>query len=195
VLDAPLGPEPALRYNQAGVAYMRGHAGIVITGADETTNVSVFSVGRANAVNQALFIADMTYDGVADIAFIAIASTNGKFGGVRTANASFFASRGYTGLYAPGVEFTGPVFIADISASDAAIPVLKVGSASDVRITGGNLAQANAHTLNVTGLTQVRFVAGSTSAGRILAAQANRARWVDEEGFDVTSRVVVNPTP
>jgi hypothetical protein len=39
-------PAPAANYNQPGVNYVRGHVGIVITGADETTNLSVFSVGR-----------------------------------------------------------------------------------------------------------------------------------------------------
>src|SRR5690606_17163673 len=43
-LAAPTGPALPLKYNQ-NVTYMKGHASIVITGADESTNVSVFSVG------------------------------------------------------------------------------------------------------------------------------------------------------
>ena len=69
-------------------------AGIVLTGANESTNLSVFSVGKANAANQALFRSDVTYDGFADIAFIAITSTDGKFGGLRAANANCFAAKG-----------------------------------------------------------------------------------------------------
>ncbi|HYD83969.1 MAG TPA: immunoglobulin domain-containing protein, partial [Opitutus sp.] len=93
VLDNPTDPAPPANYNQT-VNYMKGHAGIVITGATEQTNVSVFSVGKATAVNQALFKDNVTYDGIADISFIAISSSNGKFGGVRTANANYFAAKG-----------------------------------------------------------------------------------------------------
>ncbi len=103
VLDVPSGPAEAKLYRQPGVTYMRGHAGLVITGADETTNVSVFSVGKLTAVNPALFRDDVTYDGVADLAFIAILSRDGKFGGVRAANANFWSTTGLTGIYAPDV--------------------------------------------------------------------------------------------
>ncbi len=134
---------PPVKYNQTEVRYVSGHAGIVIVGADESTNVSVFTVGRATAFDPTgaydlskaitpdndpanngnpLFqghpLAD--YDGVADIAFIAISSANGKFGGVRTANAVYQNGVGMVGLYAPGVEFLGPVFIGDIRGSDDA---------------------------------------------------------------------------
>jgi hypothetical protein len=195
VLSASSPPAPPARYNQP-VNYMKGHAGIVITGADETTNVSVFSVGRGNAVNQALFRDDVTYDGVADIAFIAISSPNGKFGGVRTADASFFASSGYTGLYAAGVEFTGPVNIGDINASGTAIPVLRIGTGdSGVRITGGDLKQDNSAAVEVSGITQLLFTAGATSRGTTsdLPAQVNQGKLVDPNGTDVTSQIVVNP--
>src|SRR3954469_21085245 len=50
VLDSATGPAAPLKYNQPAVSYMKGHATIVIAGANETTNTSVFSVGRANAV-------------------------------------------------------------------------------------------------------------------------------------------------
>jgi hypothetical protein len=59
-LDNASGPAPAVNYNQPAVAYMKGHARIAIAGADETTNVSVFSVGRSNAANQGLFRGDVT---------------------------------------------------------------------------------------------------------------------------------------
>src|SRR5690606_17794825 len=47
VLENASGPAAPLHYTQPGVTYMKGHAGVVIAGADETTYVAVFSVGRA----------------------------------------------------------------------------------------------------------------------------------------------------
>jgi outer membrane protein assembly factor BamB len=194
VLDNASGPAPAVNYDQPSISYMKGHAGIVITGADETTNVSVFSVGRITAVNQALFKPDVTYDGMADLAYIAIASANGKFGGVRAANASFLATKGITGIYAPGVSFTGPVRVGDIAASDTAAPVLVLGSASDTLITGGDLLQPNNRPVVVAGIVQLKFVAGTTSHGTLLIAQTNRAQ-LEQDNVNVTAQVVLNPSP
>ena len=194
VLDSASGPAAAVNYNQPGVTYMKGHAGIVISGADDTTNVSVFSVGKITAVNQALFQHGVNYDGVADLAFLAILSGNGKFGGIRTANASYVAAKGLTGLYAPGVQFLGPIYIGDINASDAAIPVLLLGSAADTQITGGDLLQTNGQPVKISGVTQLKFVAGTTSQGVALPAQTNRAH-LQQNGADVTAQVVVNPAP
>lgn len=194
LLDGATGPAPPENYHQPAVGYMKGHAGLVISGADETSNVSVFSVGRANAVDQALFRSDVTYDGFADIAFIAITSANGKFGGVRTANASYFAMRGLTGIYAPEVQFMGPVFVGDINASDSATPVLVLGSGGDVRVTGGNFLQANGRPVRVSGIAQLKFVAGSSSHGAYVAAQPSKGR-LEQKGTDVTVQIVVNPDP
>ena len=194
VLDSPSGPAVAQKYNQPDVSYMKGHASIVITGANETTNVAVFSVGPITAVNQALFRSGVTYDGVADIAFIAIFTTNGKFGGVRTANASYFATNGVTGIYAPGVQFAGPVYVGDISASATATPMIILGSASDTRITGGDLLQANNQSVKVSGITQLKFTDGSTSQGVALPAQVNRSV-LTQNGVDVTAQIVVLQTP
>ncbi|HWL17759.1 MAG TPA: carbohydrate binding domain-containing protein, partial [Opitutus sp.] len=156
-------PAPPQNYNQ-GISYMRGRAGIVIVGADERTNLSIFTVGRATANDPTghfditkpvsstndpatngslLFVghANTHYDGIADVAFVAIASTNGRFGGLRAANAHFSAERGLTGVYAPGVAFTGPVYLGNIAAEALATPAILLGSASDVRITGGSLLQ------------------------------------------------------
>jgi uncharacterized delta-60 repeat protein len=192
VLDAPSGPSIAENYNQPGVSYMQGHAGIVITGANETTNVSVFSVGKLTAVDQSLFRSDVAYDGVADLAYLAISSTDGKFGSVRTGNASYFATHGITGLYAPGVQFTGPVNLGDISGYDAATAMLVVGSASDLNITGGDLWQANRQAVEVSGINQLKFIDGMTSNGTLLQAQSNRAQ-LKEGDVDVTGKIVVNP--
>jgi hypothetical protein len=185
VLDGADVPAPAANYYQPDVNYVRGHARIVITGADETTHLSVFTVGRNTAVNQALFRPEVVYDGVADLASIAILSRNGKFGGLRAANANFYASDGLTGIYAPGVEFTGPVYVGDINAYDASQAVLVLGAAADVRITGGDLFQANDRNMMVDGFTALQFTDGTSSHGTIFSAQTNRARLV-REGQDVT---------
>lgn len=192
VLDGATGRAPPECYHQPDVLYMKGHAGIVIVGATEQTNLSVFTVGRATAVDQSLFRADIDYDGVADLAFVAIASESGRCGGVRAGNAAFSAARGHTGLYAPGVAFDGPVYLGNVGAFDAARPVLVVGAASEVRITGGDLLQPNGEPVQVRGIGRLRFTAGSDSHGRALAAQTNRAV-LQESGIDVTAQIVVNP--
>ncbi|HYD84694.1 MAG TPA: immunoglobulin domain-containing protein, partial [Opitutus sp.] len=92
VMDGASTPTPAANYNQPGVDYVKGHVGLVITGANETSNLSIISVGPITAVNQSLFKSDVTYDGVANIAFVAIQSSNGKFGSIRTGNVHYFAS-------------------------------------------------------------------------------------------------------
>ncbi len=188
-LDNVSGPALPVNYNQ-GTVYMKGHANIVIAGANESTNVSVFSVGRLTAVNQTLFSKPVSaYDGFADIGFIAILSTNGKFGGLRTANASYSATQGYTGVYAPGVAFVGPVYVGDINAAGTATPGLILGSADITQINGGDLAQLNGAAVKVSGVTQLKFVAGMTSQGVALPAQAAIGR-LEQNGADVTSQLV-----
>src|SRR5690606_15846447 len=75
-----------------------------------------------------LFKAGESYDGVADVALINISSETGRFGGVRAANARFYAVAGYTGVFAPGVRFSGPVYAHDVNARDDATPVLVTGA-------------------------------------------------------------------
>ncbi|HVU26003.1 MAG TPA: DUF4347 domain-containing protein [Opitutus sp.] len=193
VMDDASAPAPAANYNQPGVDYTKGHAGVVITGADETSNLNIFTVGRLTAVNQALFKDDVDYAGIADIAFVAIQSKNGKFGAVRTGNVTYYASQGFTGVYAPGVEITGPVNIGEISAYDSARPVIVLGSCASSSITGGSLLQPNGQPIVVSGLTQLKFVDGTTSAGVVLPAQHNQGV-LQDNGVDVTDQVVVNPT-
>ncbi|HWA88171.1 MAG TPA: immunoglobulin domain-containing protein, partial [Opitutus sp.] len=219
VLDDPSGPANPVNYTQ-DFAYMKGHVGLVVAGADETTNISVFTVGRATAFDPTghynILVAPSTpgsggpndpaangsglfanqsataYDGVADIAFIAIASTNGKFGGVRASDARCEAVNGLTGIYAPGVAFAGPLFIGDIDAGGSATPAIVVGSVSDARITGGDLHQTNGAHVQVSGLTKLNFTAGSDSGGHLFPAQQNQAV-LEHDGTDVTSQIVVNP--
>jgi hypothetical protein len=192
-LDNASGPALPAKYQQA-VRYMKGHAGIVIAGANETTNLSVFSIGRITAVDQTLFRGDVAYDGLADLAYVAISSANGKFGGLRTANASYFATKGQTGIYAPGVTFTGPVFVGDIAASDTATPLLILGAGTDVRITGGDLLQANSRPVAVGGFTQLRYTSGTTSHGTTLPVLLNQGR-LEQNGADVTTATAVQSGP
>lgn len=192
VLDTWAGPALPENYNQS-TRYMKGHAGIVVSGATQDTNVSVYSVGRMTAVNQALFIEGVTYSGVADIAFIAIMSQNGRFGGVRTANTVFWASKGRTGIYAPGVTFEGPVYIGDIEAYESATPTIMLGGAKgNTWITGGNMNQPNRRAVEVAGLTQLAFKPGTDSHGKPFPARPNEARY-QQESEDVTAKIVLNP--
>lgn len=191
VLDAATGPAGPANYNQA-VSYMKGHAGIVLTGATADTHLSIFSVGRANAANQALFRPDVTYDGFASVAYVAIQSADGQFGGLRAANANFFATHGLTGVYAPGVQFNGPVYVGEITAAETAEPVLVIGGGSNVRITGGDLLQSNSQPVQVSGITTLQFTAGSSSHGTMIGAQQNQAQLLDH-GTDVTAQIVAYP--
>ncbi|HVS51621.1 MAG TPA: DUF1800 family protein [Opitutaceae bacterium] len=187
-LDSSSGPAEATNYNQPGVLYMKGHASIVVTGATEQTNVAVFSVGTANAVNQGLFKTGVSYDGFADIGFIAVISANGNLGGIRTGDASYIANNGIAGVFAPGVQIVGPLYLGDLTAFDSASPAILVGSASDARITGGDLWQPNGQSVAVSGIALLNFTAGQTSGGAALPAQTNQAHLV-QNGVDVTSQL------
>ncbi|MBA3848720.1 MAG: hypothetical protein C0502_01835 [Opitutus sp.] len=205
------GPAAPAKYTQS-VNYMKGHPRILLSGADATTNLTIFSVGRRTAFDPSgafNFLAAVSatndparngsplfsgqsgtvYDGYADVASVAIASATGGFGGLRSSNGSYFATSGLTGVYAPGVAFTGPVFIGDIGARDAATPVILLGSAGDVRITGGDLLQSNDAAVQVSGLVRLQFTAGENSHGVAQAAQPNRAR-LEQNGTDVTNQLV-----
>lgn len=188
-LDNATGPAESVNYRQPGVRYMRGHASIVISGADDSTNLGVFSVGALTTGNPGLLRNDVRYDGLADLAFIAIHSPSGRFGGVRTGNVSYLGTQGITGIHAPGVRFTGPVYVGDICAADAAQPVLLLGAATDVRVTGGDLMQLNQRPVQVSGLVQLQFADGTTSHGLALPAQPNRSR-LQTAGLDVTAALV-----
>lgn len=214
-LDESSSPAKPVNYTQ-DVSYVKGHASIVITGADHRTNVSVFTVGRATAFDPTgtynilqspgptnnpannkspLFVGHeaTNYDGIADIARISITSTNGRFGGIRTANTYYFDVKGMTGIYAPGVTFEGPVYIGNLSAYGSAKPVLVLGAANDeTRVAGGDFLQANGQPIQVSGITQLVFAGGVRSSGAPLDALTNRGQF-RRDGQNVTSQIVVNP--
>jgi hypothetical protein len=61
-----------------------------------------------------------------------------------------------------------------------------------VKVTGGDLWQGNNKPVQVNGFAQINFVDGTNSHGILLPAQYDSSR-LEENGVDVTSRVVVNP--
>lgn len=151
-LESATGPALATKYNQPGVLYMRGHARIQISGSNASSNVSVFSVGPGNAVNQSIIKAGEVYDSIADVAEIEIVADsenpNGSgFGGIRAANANFWAHAGRAGIYAPRVHVQNVVRIGDMQAFDDASPALVFGRNSQfVELSvaeGGTLVQPN----------------------------------------------------
>src|ERR1051326_8149569 len=148
---------------------MKGHPGIVVEAADDTTHLSISSAPRTvaptgNAKDEG------GYDGFAHVASVTIFSRNGEFGGGRTANNKYFADHGFAGIRAPGVKFRGPVFVGEITASDEAVPILLIGSATDVRITGGNLRQLNAHLVQIGGISRAEIGGGWNSGGGVAGA-------------------------
>lgn len=210
VLDNATGPAAPVKYNQPGVTYMKGHASLIITGANENSHVSVFSVGRMTAFDptgvyditkvpgtgndpalngNSIFKSTETYDGIADLGLISIATTNGKFGGIRTSNGGYLRAAGLTGIYAPGVAVQGPVYVGDITADADATGTLIFASTTDVRVTGGDLLQLNNRAVQIDGIDQILFSAGTKSGGQTLPVQTNRAR-IERNGVDVTSQVV-----
>ena len=193
-LAAATGPAAPTLYHQPTVAYMKGHATITIVGANENSHVSVFTVGTKTAVNQALFRAATHYDGVADLARLSIHSTNGRFGRVGCANVEFGGTAGLVGLWAPGVDFAGPVYLHNLSAADAADPVLVTGSIAtgSIGITGGDMAQPNGRPVRIGSVARIEMRAGETSHAVPQPAQLNRAAY-ERNGQDVTAAIVVDP--
>lgn len=183
------GPAAPAKYNQPNIAYVKGRASIVVTGADTSTNLLIFSVGRGTAVNQALFRDDVTYDAMADISSVAIRANGGAISTLRTANALYSNTRGHVGVYAPGVQMA-QLFIGDISAADTARPIVSLAGSADARVTGGDFLQANAHAIQIDGLTRLAMTAGTNSHDIPQVAQPIRGR-LERSGADVTSEVIV----
>jgi len=168
-------------YVQSGVSYVQGLASFTITGADASTNFTVFSVGSSTATNQSLFDSTHTggdhYANVQRITIVAdTANPNGStFGGIRAGNAIFSGDSGVTGITAADVQVQSLVRIGDIDAKGTATPALTFGTSSQfgsVDVSGGDLLQTNGKSINNSGSYgyQVNFVANTDSAGNAIAA-------------------------
>ena len=152
------------RYNQA-VEYVTGKPSVVIDGADANTFFSIFTVGRINAFNQALFPEGQVYDAQADVTLVEIVNSTGM-GGIQLSNTAFSGSTGKTGIDARGVPIAVRLTVGDIDASGDAVPHILFGSGSftvpagnpGLRITGGDLLQTN-------GAAVVVAESGSTTTG------------------------------
>ena len=152
------------RYNQA-VEYVTGKPSVVIDGADANTFFSIFTVGRINAFNQALFPEGQVYDAQADVTLVEVVNSTGM-GGIQLSNTVFSGSTGKTGIDARGVPIGVRLTIGDIDASGDAVPHILFGSGSftvpagnpGLRITGGDLLQTN-------GAAVVVAESGSTTTG------------------------------
>ncbi len=152
------------RYNQA-VEYVTGKPSVVIDGADANTFFSIFTVGRINAFNQALFPEGQVYDAQADVTLVEVVNSTG-LGGVQLSNTVFSGSTGKVGVDARGVPIAVRLTVGDIDADGDAVPHLLFGDGSftvpagnpGLRITGGDLLQTN-------GAAVVVAESGSTTTG------------------------------
>ena len=137
------------RYNQQ-VEYVTGDAEIYIEHADVNTFLSIFTVGKINAVNQALFPKDQVYDAQADIKLVKVLNSTG-FGGMHFANVLFSGKTGEVGINASYVPIAVRLVVGDIDASGSAVPVLlfsedsftSTADNSGLTIAGGDLLQSN----------------------------------------------------
>ena len=154
-------------YNQ-NVKYVTGKPSIVIDGADlsgdwnevggletSTTYLSIFTVGKINAMNQSLFPEGQIYDGQADVKLVEIINSE-WMGGLQLSNTVFSGSSGKIGVDARGVNIYIRLLFGDIDASGTAVPYLLFDPDSfdsinldyplpvmGWRITGGDLLQTN----------------------------------------------------
>ena len=144
-----LPPSWPSRYNQQ-VKYVTGKPSVLIERADFTTFLSIFTVGRINAVNQALFPEGQVYDAMADVTLVEVKYSKG-FGGMQLSNTVF--SRGSNspryGVIARRIPIAVRLTIGDFNPRNGGVPHILFGSGSftvpaansGVRITGGILGQ------------------------------------------------------
>ncbi len=146
---------PAAKYNQPGTRYVTGKPTITIEQNTADTYVSVFTVGKATAVNQTLFPEGQTYDGVADVALLKV--TGSALGAVRAGNVRFSSESGLTGIFAPNTDVKHRAIVHNVVASGAATPVLQFGAGSafeldagSLLLAGGDLVQPNGASIDIT---------------------------------------------
>lgn len=188
------GPIAPALYNQSGIAYMKGRASIILSGADSTTHFTIYSVGTAN--NPAVTRADVPYAAWADVAVAGVVAPYGQLGGIHHGNVRYSSNRGLTGLYAPGVsKVLSLVVIHGIEAAGSAQPYLHFDPRGlvEVKVAGSSLLQPNGDTITVAGLAHLTMGAGQDSCGRSAPAQPIRTSLLDPEGKDVTAAVMPGP--
>lgn len=187
------GPAAPLHYNQ-DVHYMKGHASLIVAGGNESTHLGIYTVGTATNGNPSLYLPNITYDGFADLGYIALTSPVSRFGGIYLGSTELSASAGFTGILAEEVRFGGPLNLHNISASGNASPYLLTGTIGTGRITitGGDLFQPNNRPITVGDAQKVFMAAGSNSHGVQIPAQLNRGR-LERNGQDFTDALIQNP--
>jgi len=190
------------RYNQA-VEYVTGKPSVVIDGANSSTFFSIFTVGKINAVNQALFPEGQVYDAQADVTLVEVINSTGM-GGMQLSNTVFSGSKGKVGIDARGLPIGVRLTVGDIDANGDAVPHLLFGEGSftvpanntGLRITGGDLAQTNGAAVIVaesgsmtpgfeTLISQNNFKSDNTPQ----PTQSIDATFINEDGDEITVAV------
>ena len=192
------------RYNQ-DVKYVTGKPSIVVEGADASTYVSLFTVGRLNAVNEALFPEGQEYDAKADVKLVEVINSS-EIGGLFMGNAEFSGKSGNVGVDARNVKVKQRVTFGDIDASDDAVPYLlfaeeafEEGQGPGPMIAGGDLVQTNGAPIVVAlpgqktpsfeGLpTTENFKSDSTNLVKTKPEILVTANFATEDGEDITPK-------
>ncbi|MSU71894.1 MAG: hypothetical protein EXS43_06075 [Opitutus sp.] len=193
VLDGATGPAAPTKYNQA-TTYMKGHAGIVLTGADETTNLSVFSGGRANAANQAPFRSEVTYDRLRRNRLHRDHECEWQIRRASRRQHQLLCHQGFHRTLRPRRAIHGPGFPERYQCFRRRDPGVcdRLGQrhsrhwqrlAAKQRPSGASERDSPAQVYR-----------GSDSHGKLFDAMSNKGK-LEQNGTDVTSQIVVNPTP
>ncbi len=191
-------PAFPVKYNQE-IAYVQGRPRIQIEGADASTFISIFTVGKINAVNQNLFPPGVVYDAVADVSLLEVVNSL-SMGGILCSNTRFSASKGKVGIDARDVPIAVRLTVGEIDAIENAFPYLMIGEGSftvnapnpGLRLTGGNLRQSNGASVIVapgssskpgfdTLISQNNFKSDNTSQ----PTQSISTGFINEEGADI----------
>lgn len=190
LLDGATGPAAPRKYHQ-DIGYMRGHATVVLSGATADTQVCIFSAGALT--NPAVVRSGEVYDAHADLAALAVQSSDGRLGAIRCGNAAFSGAAGAVGVLAGGVAVgPGPINLHDVSAADSAVAYLEFADAPAIRIAGGDLYQMNGGAVRTAGVDAqgILLAAGTNSANVLEPARPLRGR-IERSGRDASAELVV----
>lgn len=189
-------PAPPQKYNQPGVAYVQGRAHVRVANAAADTFLSVFSVGRGNAVNQALFPAGMIYDAMADISLVEVSGQ--EMGAILTGNARYSGTAGGVGIEAPDTSVRYRVVVGEISAHVDATPLLRLGAGSLLEwdagaalVAGGQLQSPNSMPIDAssgagTPLARINAVNGTRSDGQLIIASTITQAFASKQPGQIT---------